>query len=67
MEVDSVIEPPDTVVVRFNFPAYATGAGVEPSPVTPYGFVILPGDKSPRCRPPAGALSSPPQRPPAAS
>ena len=47
MEVDSVIERADAVVVRFNFPGYATGAGVEPHPVTPYGFVVLPRTDKP--------------------
>lgn len=35
------------VVVRFNFPGYATAPGVEPNAATPHGFVVPPRTDKP--------------------
>ncbi|HEX8913269.1 MAG TPA: hypothetical protein VF796_12990 [Humisphaera sp.] len=47
LEVESVTETADAVVVRFDFAGYATAANVEPRAVTPYGFVVLPRTDKP--------------------
>lgn len=47
LEVVTVLETADSVIVRFQFPGYATGGNVEPHAVSPYGFIVLPRTDKP--------------------
>lgn len=43
----TVAEAGGAVVVRIEFPGYATGINVEPHAVTPFGFIVLPKTDKP--------------------
>ena len=47
LELDSVTETADAVVLRFAFPGYATGVGAEPHDDAPFGFILLPKTDKP--------------------